>query len=199
MSEADILISGASGRTGAAAVDELLTMGKRVRAYVRSNDARAAALRHRGVDVAIGDFTDMDDIRAAMQGVHSAYFLHPIAPGIIAAAAYFAQAAKEAGVPAIVNMSQISARRESTSHAAQDHWISERVFDWSGVHSRGPESGAGPLERSRLGPLREISRLSSIRRHCICERKLSQRRTVNLPRLMRRSATFRDSFGSFRA
>jgi NAD(P)H dehydrogenase (quinone) len=34
---------------------------------------------------------------------------------------------------AIVNMSQISARRESKSHAAQDHWISERVFDWSGV------------------------------------------------------------------
>jgi uncharacterized protein YbjT (DUF2867 family) len=30
-------------------------------------------------------------------------------------------------------MSQISARRESASHAAQDHWISERVFDWSGV------------------------------------------------------------------
>jgi len=30
-------------------------------------------------------------------------------------------------------MSQISARRESASHAAQDHWVSERVFDWSGV------------------------------------------------------------------
>jgi uncharacterized protein YbjT (DUF2867 family) len=68
-----------------------------------------------------------------MEGVRSAYFLHPIAPGIIGAAAYFAQAAKEAGVTAIVNMSQISARRESASHAAQDHWISERVFDWSGV------------------------------------------------------------------
>lgn len=68
-----------------------------------------------------------------MEGVSSAYFLHPIAPGILGAAAYFAQAAKEAGVSAIVNMSQISARRESTSHAAQDHWISERIFDWSGV------------------------------------------------------------------
>ncbi len=68
-----------------------------------------------------------------MEGIRSAYFLHPIAPGIIGAAAYFAQAAKEAGVKAIVNMSQISARRESASHAAQDHWISERVFDWSGV------------------------------------------------------------------
>jgi NAD(P)H dehydrogenase (quinone) len=81
----------------------------------------------------VGDFTDIDAIRAAMEGIRSAYFLYPIAPGILGAAAYFAQAAKEAGVTAIVNMSQISARRESASHAAQDHWISERVFDWSGV------------------------------------------------------------------
>ena len=133
MKETSILVSGATGRTGGAAIDELLQMGKRVRAYVRSNDERAAALRARGVDIAVGDFSDIDQIRAAMEGVSSAYFLHPIAPGILAAAAYFAQAAKEAGVSAIVNMSQISARRESTSHAAQDYWVSERVFDWSGV------------------------------------------------------------------
>jgi NAD(P)H dehydrogenase (quinone) len=133
MSEAEILVGGATGRTGGAAIDELLKMGRGVRAYVRSDDERAAALRQRGVDIAVGDFTDIDDIRAAMEGIRSAYFLHPLAPGIIGAAAYFAQAAKEAGVQAIVNMSQISARRESTSHAAQDHWISERVFDWSGV------------------------------------------------------------------
>ena len=68
-----------------------------------------------------------------MEGISSAYFLYPIAPGILGAAAYFAQAAKEASVTAIVNMSQISARREWTSHAAQDHWVSERVFDWSDV------------------------------------------------------------------
>ncbi|RQS14881.1 NmrA family NAD(P)-binding protein [Burkholderia sp. Bp8998] len=133
MNATSILVSGATGRTGGAAIDELLQMGKRVRAYVRSDDDRAAALRARGVDIAIGDFTDIDAIRAAMEGVSAAYFLHPIAPGILGAAAYFAQAAKEAGVGAIVNMSQISARRESTSHAAQDHWVSERVFDWSGV------------------------------------------------------------------
>ncbi|HEX3984861.1 MAG TPA: NmrA family NAD(P)-binding protein [Acidisoma sp.] len=133
MTEVDILVSGATGRTGGTAIDELLTMGRRVRAYVRSDDERAAALRQRGVDIAIGDFTDIDAIRAAMEGIQSAYFLYPIAPGIIGAAAYFAQAAKEAGVTAIVNMSQISARREAASHAAQDHWISERVFDWSGV------------------------------------------------------------------
>ena len=133
MDEVDILVSGATGRTGGVAIEELLRMGERVRAYVRSDDERAAALRQRGVDIAVGDFTDIDNVRAAMEGISSAYFLHPIAPGIIGAAAYFAQAAKEAGVTAIVNMSQISARRESTSHAAQDHWVSERVFDWSGV------------------------------------------------------------------
>jgi len=32
-------------------------------------------------------------------------------------------------------MSQISARRDADSHAAQDHWISEQVFDWSGIPS----------------------------------------------------------------
>lgn len=133
MSEADILVSGATGRTGGAAIDELLKLGQRVRAYVRQDDDRAAALRARGVETAVGDFTDLDALRAAMQGIRSAYFLYPIAPGIIAAAAFFAQAAKEAGVSAIVNMSQISARRESASHAAQDHWVSERVFDWSGI------------------------------------------------------------------
>ncbi|WP_166360302.1 NmrA family NAD(P)-binding protein [Pseudomonas akapageensis] len=133
MSQAEILVSGATGRTGGAAIDELLKMGKRVRAYVRTDDERAAALRERGVEIALGDFTDIDDIRAAMEGIRSAYFLYPLAPGIIDGTAYFAQAAKEAGVAAIVNMSQISARRESRSHLAQDHWISERVFDWSGV------------------------------------------------------------------
>jgi NAD(P)H dehydrogenase (quinone) len=133
MNEAEILVGGATGRTGGAAIDTLLEMGMRVRAYVRFDDDRAEALRGRGVDVAVGGLTNIDDFREAMEGIRSAYFLHPIAPGIIGAAAYFAQAAKEAGVTAIVNMSQISARRESKSHAAQDHWISERVFDWSGV------------------------------------------------------------------
>ncbi len=133
MSGTEILVSGATGKTGGAAIAELLKMGKSVRAYVRSDGEQAAALRKRGVEIAVGDFTDIDAIRAAMEGIRSAYFLYPIAPGILAATAYFAQAAKEAGVTSIVNMSQISARRESASHAAQDHWVSERIFDWSGV------------------------------------------------------------------
>jgi hypothetical protein len=46
---------------------------------------------------------------------------------------FFAQAAIEPGVCAFVNMSQITARRIAKSHAAQNHWIAERLFDRSGI------------------------------------------------------------------
>jgi NAD(P)H dehydrogenase (quinone) len=72
-------------------------------------------------------------VKAALNGVRRAYFVYPIRPGILQATAYFAQAAKEAGVDGIVNMSQKSAREDAKSHAATDHWLAERVFDWSGV------------------------------------------------------------------
>ena len=98
MSGTEILVSGATGRTGGAAIAELIKMGRSVRAYVRTDGERAAALRRRGVEIAVGDLTDIDAIRPAMEGIRSAYFLYPIAPGILGAAAYFAQAAKEAGV-----------------------------------------------------------------------------------------------------
>src|SRR5271163_1880612 len=133
MSANRVLVTGATGFTGRAAVDTALKLGLRVSALVHADDARAAALRARGVEVAIGDLSKMDSVRAALEGVRAAYFVYPIIPGIIDATAYFAQAAKEAGVGAIVNMSQISARRDSKSHAAQDHWIAERIFDWSGI------------------------------------------------------------------
>src|SRR5258705_12014075 len=66
-----------------------------------------------------------------MRGARGAYFCYPIRPGILQATAYFAQAAKEAGLECVVNMSQKSAREDALSHAAQDHWLSEQVFDWT--------------------------------------------------------------------
>jgi NAD(P)H dehydrogenase (quinone) len=65
--------------------------------------------------------------------VQRAYFVYPIRPGFLQATAYFARAAKQAGVDGIVNMSQKSAREDAKSHAATDYWLSERVFDWSGL------------------------------------------------------------------
>jgi uncharacterized protein YbjT (DUF2867 family) len=129
-----ILVTGATGATGGYAIDHLLAKGAQVRAFVRSDDARAQTLRDRGVEVALGDLVDFHSVRSAMQGVHAAYFVYPIMqPGILNATAFFAEAARESGVQAIVNMSQISARRDAASHAARDHWFSEQVFNWSGI------------------------------------------------------------------
>ena len=86
-----------------------------------------------GAEVVFGDLLDMESLRSALRGIYGAYFVYPIRPGIVDASVRFAQAAKEAGVKIIVNMSQKSARGDSQSHAAQAHWLSERVFDWSGV------------------------------------------------------------------
>jgi NAD(P)H dehydrogenase (quinone) len=74
-----------------------------------------------------------DDVIRAAAGTSAAYFCYPVSPGLIQATAYFADAAKRAALKVVVNMSQISAREDSESHAARDHWIAERVFDWSGV------------------------------------------------------------------
>jgi hypothetical protein len=45
--------------------------------------------------------------------VSAAYFVSQLIPGLIDATAYVAEATREAGLRSIVNMSQISARRES--------------------------------------------------------------------------------------
>ena len=133
MIQGKVLVTGATGDTGRATVDELLARGHRVRALAHGQDERSQKLQDRGVEVVYGDLLDFGQVRAALHGVQRAYFVYPIRPGILQATAYFAQAAKEAGVDGIVNMSQKSAREDAKSHAATDHWLSERVFDWSGL------------------------------------------------------------------
>ncbi len=124
------LITGATGNTGAPTVEMLREAGHRVRAFVHRSDRRSEALAGLGAEIVEGDLLDFRSVSSAMSGVSAAYFCYPIAPGsLLPATAIFAQAASEAGVRAVVNMSQISARREAKSHAAQQHWIAERLLD----------------------------------------------------------------------
>ena len=133
MYQGKVLVTGATGGTGRATVDELLARGHQVRALAHGQDDRSQKLEERGVEVVYGDLLDFGQVRSALKGTQRAYFIYPIRPGILEATAYFAQAAKEAGVDGLVNMSQVSAREEAKSHAASNHWLSERVFDWSGL------------------------------------------------------------------
>ena len=133
MSAEEILVTAATGETGRYTVQRLVEKGHAVRALVHREDERSDALRSAGAKVVVGDLLEHDDAIRATAGTTAAYFCYPIRPGLIQATAYFADAAKRAGLEAVVNLSQISARENSKSHAARDHWIAERVFDWSGV------------------------------------------------------------------
>jgi len=127
------LVTGATGDTGGYTVEQLLERGHAVRALAHREDDRSKRLEKMGAEVVIGDFLKFNDVRAAMREVRGAYFCYPIRPGILQATAYFAQAAKEAGLECVVNMSQKPAREDAKSQAMCDHWLAERVFDWSGV------------------------------------------------------------------
>jgi NAD(P)H dehydrogenase (quinone) len=68
-----------------------------------------------------------------MADVEAAYFVWPVQPGLIHAAVNFAQAARETGVSTVINLSQRSANRNSTSNSCRDSFIAEQVFNWSGL------------------------------------------------------------------
>jgi uncharacterized protein YbjT (DUF2867 family) len=128
-----VLITGATGDTGRAAVREAIALGLDVRAMVRTIDSRSDALAAQGAEIVVGDLFDINSLRAALEGAEAAYFVYPVAPGLITAAVNFAQAAKEAGTKAVLNLSQRSADRNSTSDSCRDTFIAEEVFNWSGV------------------------------------------------------------------
>ncbi|WP_406502416.1 NmrA family NAD(P)-binding protein [Streptomyces sp. NBC_01602] len=128
-----VLITGATGDTGRAAVRESIALGLDARALVHSLDARSEALEKLGAEVVVGDLLEINTICAAMEGVDAAYLVWPVQPGLIQATVNFAQAAKEAGVKTVINLSQRSANRDSTSDSCRDTFIAEEVLNWSGL------------------------------------------------------------------
>ena len=130
-----VLVTGATGDTGRPTVERLLEKGFNVRALVRKDNERAQRLRDLGADIALGDLKSLREVRLAMEGVQRAYFCFPLEEGLVEAAVIFAQAAKEHSLELIVNMSHKQSRPAARSKATQNHWLSEQVFDWSGVPS----------------------------------------------------------------
>ncbi|KAH8817450.1 hypothetical protein F5884DRAFT_853865 [Xylogone sp. PMI_703] len=126
-----ILVTGATGTTGLAATKELLQRALSVRAFVHTNDDRARQLEAQGAEIFVEDLLDLRSVRRALAGVKRAYFVYPVRPGLIDATANFAQAAREAKVEFIINMSQITAWPDAPSNAARNHWVADRVFDWA--------------------------------------------------------------------
>jgi uncharacterized protein YbjT (DUF2867 family) len=65
-------VFGATGNTGSVVIERLLAAGKRVRAVVRTNDAKVKA-----TELAVGDVTDAAFVAKALAGAEGAYLLIP--------------------------------------------------------------------------------------------------------------------------
>ncbi len=130
MTKPRILVTAAAGKTGRPVVEHLLERGFPVRAMVRREDDRSAELAAIGAEVVLGDFLDLPSMRAALGEVQRVYFCYPPdLEGLVDATAILAVAADDAGIEAVVNMSQITARENAVSPLSRQHWLSERVLD----------------------------------------------------------------------
>jgi uncharacterized protein YbjT (DUF2867 family) len=109
-----ILVTGAAGAVGSIGrnvTEMLLAKGYRVRALVRREDQRAAALRRLGAEVIQGDLTDLTAMHRAIEGCARIYFGMSVSADYLTATVNTAAVARHHGVEAFVNMSQMALRR----------------------------------------------------------------------------------------
>jgi uncharacterized protein YbjT (DUF2867 family) len=136
-----ILITGAAGQIGAVGrtvTGLLLDQGLPVRAMVRREDDRAAALRAAGAEVVVGDLLEPADVYRVVSGCRRVYFSLSVSAGYLEAAVTMAAVARELGITALVNMSQMtvsqmSIQKTTPSHQQRLQWLSEQAFVWSGL------------------------------------------------------------------
>jgi uncharacterized protein YbjT (DUF2867 family) len=136
-----ILATGAAGQLGAVGrtvTALLLERGLAVRAMVRREDERAAALRAVGAEVVVGDLLEPADVFRVVRGCRRVYFGMSVSPGYLEATVTMAAVAREVGVDALVNMSQMTVSQmslQSTTPSPQQrqHWLSEQALAWSGL------------------------------------------------------------------
>jgi NAD(P)H dehydrogenase (quinone) len=122
------LVTGATGKTGAATVMNLRAHGRTVRALVHRRDARSERLRDAGAEIVVGSLERFDELLVAMRGVHRAYFCPPLASGALRKATLFAEAAREAKLEVVVALSQWLVDPMHRSVHATEKWLAGRVF-----------------------------------------------------------------------
>src|SRR5689334_9766904 len=136
-----ILVTGAAGQVGAVGrtvTGMLLDRGLPVRALVRREDDRAAALRAAGAEVVVGDLLEPADVYRVVSGCRRVYFGMSVSPRFLEASVIMAAVAREIGVDALVNMSQMTVSQMSIqnmtpSRQQRQHWLSEQALAWSGL------------------------------------------------------------------
>jgi uncharacterized protein YbjT (DUF2867 family) len=127
-----ILVTGATGNTGSALLQELEARGSRVRAMVRSHKD-GGRLAGTAAATVVANFDDPASLAAALEGVTRAYLVTPSSPQAEAQQVRFAEQAVGAGVKHLVKLSQFAADEASPVRFLRYHAAVERRIRELGV------------------------------------------------------------------
>jgi uncharacterized protein YbjT (DUF2867 family) len=137
-----ILVTGAAGRVGGvggAVVEALRRRNLPVRALVRREDERVAALRSTGAEVVVADLTRPADVLRALAGCKCMYFGMSVSALYLEATVATAAAARQRGdLEVFVNMSQMTVSEMSLTETTdspqhRQHWLAEQALNWSAL------------------------------------------------------------------
>ena len=128
-----ILITGATGKTGSAAVQELSNRNIPFRVLIRNED-KLNQITDIGGEVVIGAIEDDAALNQAMEGVQKALVLLPNSEQQLFLEKKVVDAALEANVQHIVKMSSMEAVPEATSPIPKLHMQSENYIKNSGMN-----------------------------------------------------------------
>ena len=136
-----ILVTGAAGAVGSIGrnlTEMLVAKGHRVRALVRREDERAETLRRLGAEVTQGDLTDLTTMHRAIEDCARIYFGMSVSTDYLTATINAAAVARNHGVEAFVNMSQMTVTQMGITETTDSpqhklHWLAEQALSWSGL------------------------------------------------------------------
>ena len=130
---AKILITGATGNVGGAALDNLGSTDADLRVLTR-DESKAQGMRDRGVEAVVGDFLRLETLRPALEGVSTVFLLTPIHPEQVPQASNVIEAAKESGSDTrIVRLSVHQASHEAPTRISRQHAEIEDELRSSGL------------------------------------------------------------------